>query len=134
MSIIISPDKTISVEGENYNFHSGNLVYDYTNLPFTNLENNVFKFENGLVLATNCEKSQHTAVIKHNNVIKNTSSNPITLNKAASLAVCGIAENANLSILIALTEDTTLSLGHIRRSPRHIQMVEGNESVLNIDT
>lgn len=93
MSIIISPDKTISVEGENYNFHSGNLVYDYTNLSFTNLENNVFKFENGLVLTTNCEKSQHTAVIRHNNVIKNTSSNPITLNKAASLAVCGIAEN-----------------------------------------
>ena len=43
-----------------------------------------------------------------------------------------ILVHLNLFVPVALTDDTTISLGHIRRTPAHIQMVNCHQFVLDV--
>ena len=40
--------------------------------------------------------------------------------------------NLHFFVAVALTDDTTISLGHVRRPPTHIQMMHGHQSVLHV--
>ena len=40
--------------------------------------------------------------------------------------------NLYFLVAVSLTDDTTISLGHVRRPPAHIQMMHGHQSVLHV--
>ena len=40
--------------------------------------------------------------------------------------------NLHLFVSVSLTDDTTISLGHVRRPPAYIQMMHGHQSVLHV--
>ena len=47
-------------------------------------------------------------------------------------SLCHILIHLHFFVLIALTDDTTVSLGHIGRTPPHIQVVNCNQFVLDV--
>ena len=40
--------------------------------------------------------------------------------------------NLHFFVSVSLTDDTTISLGHVRRPPAHIQMMHGHQPVLHV--
>lgn len=94
-------NKTFLIEGEKYNFQSGSVHFDYTeaNCNYYKDKTNhqqqavVCETDLGISITAVSEDAFDTAVRRRKTRIKNVSDHPITLNKAATITIEGIAEN-----------------------------------------